>query len=142
MKTTSLMAAAIALFSAAQLSAMSDTQMGPDRSPVVHVPEITLTLESPLVLSGLSPFCKAIMQGDMATVEKMIQLGEDVNRKSLGKTPVIFAARYNQPEILEMLLDNGADPTIRCDNGYTALKHAELSNATETLHILRKVLKT
>lgn len=97
--------------------------------------------ETELAVSGLTPFCKAIMNGDTATVEKMIQLGEDVNRKSLGKTPVIFAARYNQPEILKMLLENGADPTIRCDKGYSAMKYAELSNATEAMQVLRQAKK-
>ncbi|MDC6354638.1 MULTISPECIES: ankyrin repeat domain-containing protein [Robiginitalea] len=130
MKTSSAMAAVLALFTAAQLSAMSNSLAPTDPVP-----------ETELAVSGLTPFCKAIMNGDAATVEKMIQLGEDVNRKSLGKTPVIFAARYNQPEILKMLLANGADPTIRCDKGHSAMKYAELSNATEAMQVLRQAKK-
>lgn len=38
----------------------------------------------------VSSFCKAIMQGDIETVQKLIDLGEDVNQKSLGMTPAIL----------------------------------------------------
>ncbi len=84
----------------------------------------------------ISSFCKAIMQGDIETVKSLIALGEDVNRKSLGKTPAIFAARYNQAEILKLLIANGADLSIRCDRGFTIKKYAELSNAKEVLAVL------
>ncbi|WP_150451346.1 ankyrin repeat domain-containing protein [Arenibacter lacus] len=84
----------------------------------------------------LNSFCKAIIKGDIQTVKRLIALGEDVNKKSLGKTPVIFAARYNKAEIVKLLLDNGADPSIRCESGYNAKKHAELSNAKEALAVI------
>ncbi|MEM9001867.1 MAG: ankyrin repeat domain-containing protein [Bacteroidota bacterium] len=89
----------------------------------------------------LSSFCKAIMQGDIETVKKLIDLGEDVNKKSLGMAPVHFAARYNKPEILELLIANGADLKKRCDKGYTAKKHAELSNATASLEVIETAMK-
>ena len=127
MKTTSRLAAALVFLAAAQLSAApaGDTGSGP-------------VSESTKTVSGLSPFCKAVMQGDTAMVQKMITLGADVNEKSLGKTPLIYAARYNKTEVLKVLLANGADPGIRCDRGYTAMKHAELSGADEALRILQQ----
>ena len=82
-------------------------------------------------------FCKAIMKGDLDTVKKMIELGEDVNQKSLGMTPAHFAARYNQAEILEVLIDNGANLNRKCDKGYTVRKYAELSNAGDALKVLK-----
>lgn|SRR5690554_3759708 len=91
--------------------------------------------------SKINSFCKAIVQGDVETVKRLIALGEDVNQKSLGKTPAIFAARYNKAEILSILLENGADLSIRCDNGYTPKKHAELSNANEALAVINAYLK-
>lgn len=90
--------------------------------------------------SKINSFCKAIVQGDVETVKRLIALGEDVNQKSLGKTPAIFAARYNKAEILSILLENGADLSIRCDNGYTPKKHAELSNAKEALAVINAYL--
>ncbi|MBF8436132.1 hypothetical protein I0Q91_03495 [Halanaerobiaceae bacterium Z-7014] len=42
------------------------------------------------------------------------------------KTPLIFSARYNDsPEIINTLLDFGADPTIQDRDGMMALDYAE-----------------
>ncbi len=84
----------------------------------------------------ISSFCKAVMQGDADTVKRMIQLGEDVNQKSLGMTPAMFASRYNKAEVLQILIDHGADLKIRSNRGFSARKYAELSNATDALTVL------
>ncbi|HCO86119.1 MAG TPA: ankyrin repeat domain-containing protein, partial [Arenibacter sp.] len=39
------------------------------------------------------------------------------------------------------LIANGADLKIKCDNGYNAKKHAELSNATEALEVINASLQ-
>lgn len=84
----------------------------------------------------ISSFCKAVLQGDIATVERMIELGEDVNQKSLGMTPAMFAARYNKAEILQLLIDHGANLKIRSNQGFSVVKYAELSNAKDALAVL------
>ncbi|NVN19198.1 ankyrin repeat domain-containing protein [Muricauda sp. HICW] len=89
----------------------------------------------------LSTFCKAVMQGDVEAVKKFIELGEDVNQKSLGKAPIHYAARYNKAEVLKVLIENGADLKKRCDGGMTAMKYAELSNATEAQAVLEAAMK-
>ncbi len=89
----------------------------------------------------INSFCKAIVKGDLETVKRLIALGEDVNQKSLGKTPAHFAARYNRPEILKLLIKNGANLKTRCGKGYSVKKHAELSNATEALEIIKSAMK-
>ncbi|MFD2587592.1 ankyrin repeat domain-containing protein [Croceitalea marina] len=104
-----------------------------NNDPVLNT-EVSTNLE-------LSSFCKAIMKGDLETVQKLIDLGEDVNKKSLGMTPAHFAARYNKPEILKVLINNGADLKARCDKGYTVKKYAELSNAMEALKVLKVAMK-
>ncbi len=60
-------------------------------------------IQSVILGFELNSFCKAIVQGDYEAVKKMIELGEDINQKSLGKTPAIYAARYNKVEILKLL---------------------------------------
>lgn len=89
--------------------------------------------------SSLNPFCKAIMLGKIDLVKQMISLGEDINGKCLGKTPAMYAARYNRAEILKLLIDNGADLSIKSDEEkYTAAKFAELSNAAEAMAIIKE----
>lgn len=86
---------------------------------------------------GINPFCKAILQGDIDTVKKLIDLGEDVNQKSVGMTPAMFAARYNKAEILKLLIENGANLKAKSDKGQTAKKIAELSNAKDALEVIK-----
>jgi len=87
-------------------------------------------------------FCKAIVQGDIDTVKKMITKGEDVNQKSLGMTPAIFAARYNRAKILTLLIEKGADLSVRSNQGHTIVAYAEAANAHEALKILNKRLRS
>lgn len=90
----------------------------------------------------INSFCKAIVKGDFDAVKKLISLGEDVNKKSLGKTPAIFAARYNRAKILKILIANGADLDRKCDRGFNVKKYAELSNATDALRIIEEALQS
>jgi len=85
---------------------------------------------------NLNPLCKAVVQGDIDTVKSMIAAGENVNQRSLGKTPAHYAARYNKPEILKVLIENGASLKKKCNQGYTVKKYAELSEATEIIQII------
>ena len=86
---------------------------------------------------AVSPLCQAIAKGDIETVKKMVEFGSDINQTSNGMTPLMYAARYNKVEIVKLLLANGAKSNIKDDKGFTALRHAELSNATETIEILK-----
>lgn len=73
----------------------------------------------------------------------MIQQGEDVNKKSTGLTPLMFAARHNQPEIAQLLIDNGAKLNSRSDKGgMTALEMAEKYKATDTYEVIQKAEET
>ena len=89
----------------------------------------------------VNPFCKAIMTGDIDTVKKLLDLGADVNEKSVGMTPAMFAARYNKAEILQLLIEDGANLKAKSDKGYTAQKYAEMSNANEALEVLESAMK-
>lgn len=59
----------------------------------------------------------------------------DVNLLSLeGESALIEAIWY--PPIIKLLLENGADPNIKDDNGSTALFHASANNIPETVALL------
>lgn len=83
--------------------------------------------------STVSPFCMSIAKGDLETVKKLIELGTDVNQKSNGMTPAMYAARYNRVEILKLLVEKGAKLNVKSDMGFKAIKYAELSNAKDAL---------
>lgn len=88
----------------------------------------------------VSPFCASIAKGDFETVKKLIELGTDINEKSNGMTPAMYAARYNRTEILKLLISKGVDLKEKSHQGITALKYAELSNANEAAEIIKEVL--
>ncbi|MGB5437301.1 MAG: ankyrin repeat domain-containing protein [Maribacter sp.] len=90
----------------------------------------------------INPFCKAIVQGDIEVVQKLISLGEEVNRKSMGMTPAIYAARYNKVEILKLLIAHGADLRIKTDSGLTIQTIAESANAKEALEVINREMQS
>ena len=75
----------------------------------------------------------SIVKGDIETVKKLIELGVNINEKSNGMTPAMYAARFNKVEILKLLVKHGADLKIKSDKGNKVEKYAELSNAKEAL---------
>ncbi len=55
------------------------------------------------------------------TVKALLAHGADVKLATTqGMTPLLIAAKHNSPEMVELLLDAGSDPTARSDIGYTA----------------------
>lgn len=90
---------------------------------------------------ALSPFCKAIVKGDLETVQKLLALGTDANERSLGRTPAMYAARYNQVEILKLLIKYQADLRMKCKGKkLTALEYAEQSNAKEAAQVIEQAM--
>jgi len=87
-----------------------------------------------------TPLAAAVAKGDLDAVKKFIEYGADVNEKSNGLTPLMIAARYNQVEIIDLLLKNGANVKVINDSGLTALKYAKLSNALEAEQAIVKAL--
>ncbi len=105
--------------------------------------EVNLLENSAYVeMAEINSFCKAIIQGDITTVKKLIELGEDVNQKSLGMTPAIFAARYNKAEILKLLIKHGADLRIKSERGYSIAKYAESANAADALAVINAEMRS
>lgn len=92
-------------------------------------------------VTEVDAFCKLIQQGNFEAVKGMIEAGTDINKKSVGMTPLMYAARHNKVEILKLLIANGADLKAKSKRGYSALKYAEMSKAHDTFKILSEELK-
>ncbi|GGK26873.1 hypothetical protein GCM10007962_21430 [Yeosuana aromativorans] len=88
----------------------------------------------------VSPFCVSIAKGDFETVKKLLDLGADVNQKSNGMTPVMYAAKYNRTEILKLLISKGANLKAKSDKGMTAADYAKLHGATDAQAIIEDTL--
>jgi len=88
----------------------------------------------------VNSFCVSIAKGDIDTVMKLLSRGEDVNEKSNGMTPVMYAAKYNRTEILKLLIERGANLKAKSDKGLTAAKYAKLHGAHDAAVIIKEAL--
>jgi hypothetical protein len=123
MKKTAIVLALALGFSISNLNAMNI----PSHSAEVSV-----------LKSEISPLCKAVATGDMDEVKRLINNGVDVNKKSNGMLPIHYAARYNRVDMIKVLITAGSEIHSPCDKGYTALRHAEKTNATEAAQFLKR----
>lgn len=80
---------------------------------------------------------QAIFKGEIETVKRLIESGANVNKVFRDMSPLMTAARYNKPEIIEFLLKKGANPSIENERGFTALEYAELIKAEECITLLK-----
>lgn len=80
---------------------------------------------------------KAVIDGDLQAVRKMIQQGCDVNmRDEFGRSPIFTASQFGHVSIVELLIEKGANTFARDDDGWTVLHVAASSgykDVTETL---------
>ena len=93
------------------------------------------------IVTETDAFCTLIKQGNFEAVKGMVEAGADINKKSKGMTPLMYASRYNRVEIVNYLIANGADLKIKSNKGYTALKYAKISKAHDTYKIISDTLE-
>jgi len=89
----------------------------------------------------VSPFCQSISKNDIETVKKLIKMGVSVNKFSGGKSPLMYAARYNRIEIIKLLVEKGADIRAVDKQGTSVTQYAERSGAVEAYELLKELRK-
>ncbi|MDC1162400.1 ankyrin repeat domain-containing protein [Tenacibaculum sp.] len=89
----------------------------------------------------ISTLCRLIKSGDYEAVKILLDNGTNINRKSTGLTPLMFAARYNRVKIVKLLINRGAKLKLKSKKGYTALKYAEISKAKEAYKVIKEAME-
>ncbi|MDO1501439.1 ankyrin repeat domain-containing protein [Winogradskyella maritima] len=104
---------------------------------------LTETSSTELVspISEVSALCKAAATGDIDTVKQLIANGNKLDVKSNGMLPIHYAAKYNRVEVIKVLITAGSDVHTLCDKGYSALRHAEKTNAKDAALFLKRFKK-
>ena len=102
---------------------------------------LTLTITSLLATTAFAdPIHDAAKTGDLAGVQAELDKGvdeDDSSWGSWGETPLQLAARYSHNEIVELLIDNGADVNVKGGNlGGMPLHHAAFEGHKEIVELL------
>ena len=75
--------------------------------------------------------------GDLASVQRLLAQGADVNAKDeRGWTPLYWAAYMGKTEVVKLLIDQGADVTIKANDQNTALHQAVEAGDSDIVQIL------
>jgi ankyrin repeat protein len=75
------------------------------------------------------------------TLRALVHAGADINVTNVnGATVMALAAAHNQPDLIKLLVELGADPGRRLSNGRTPLDYAREANATDAIHYLDGVV--
>jgi len=92
------------------------------------------------MLNTTDHLIEAVQRGDMPTVIRLLEAGADVNApNAIARTPLMEAAAYEHPRIVELLLARGANPSAADNNGITALMEAASGGDDATARLLRAV---
>ncbi len=91
--------------------------------------------------NNVNSFCKLIQMGNYDAIKSLIDAGENVNKKSNGLTPLMFAARHNKAKIAKLLIESGAKLKTKYDRAdMTALDMAKRSKAIDAIRVIKKAL--
>ncbi len=91
------------------------------------------------VAAAASPddIISAAKSGDLVAVKRILKEGGELHsatvnaRDKAGMTPLMWAAQNGEDEIVELLLESGADPDARGPSGLTALMRAAYNDHPE-----------
>jgi ankyrin repeat protein len=76
----------------------------------------------------------------LEAVKLMVELGSDVNESRRGSGNALHTAiRFGANEIIQFLVDHGADLTVKDRFGRTPLEEAEFEAPKPTIELMRKI---
>ena len=74
------------------------------------------------------PLQDACLKGDIEIAQALIEAGASTDRRDYeGVQPLHYAAIHDDPDLIQMLLDAGADPNMRADRSYRTPMHRAAS---------------
>ncbi len=127
--------------------------------PKVNVEARTAQDESPLMLAalkGLTEICQQLIakdadinkpgwtplhyaatQGHLDVMRLLLENHAYIDATSPnGTTPLMMAARYSTPSAVKLLLEAGADPTLKNDQGLSAIDFAQTVDRSDSANLI------
>jgi ankyrin repeat protein len=86
---------------------------------------------------GWAPLHYAATNGHLAVMQLLIDENAYLDAESPnGSTPLMMAAHYGTPSAVKLLLESGADPTLKNNLGLSAIDFAHQANRLESAAII------
>jgi ankyrin repeat protein len=91
---------------------------------------------------GWTPLHYAATSGELEIMALLLEEHAYINAESPNKTtPLMMAAHYGTPEAVKLLLQEGADPTMRNELGLTAFDFAQRANRKDSAALIAAALR-
>lgn len=85
---------------------------------------------------GCNALWLACYSGSHAIIDRLLQAGIDIDRQNdTGATCLMYVASNSKPDLVKLLLDNGANATLKNFDDFTA---RDLAASVECLRLLRR----
>ena len=92
--------------------------------------------------TGWTPLHYAASNGHAAVVKLLLENHAYIDAESPNSsTPLMMASMYGNPETVQLLLDEGADPLLKNQQGLTALEFAKKAERVDSTALLEKVTR-
>ncbi|AMO25056.1 ankyrin repeat domain-containing protein [Ramlibacter solisilvae] len=91
---------------------------------------------------GWAPLHYAATNGHLAIIELLLDRHAYIDAESPnGTTPLMMAAHYGSPQAVKLLLESGADATMKNQQGLSALDFAHRGNRRDSAELISAALK-
>lgn len=93
--------------------------------------------------TGWAPLHYAASGGHLSIIAMLIENSAYIDAESPnGTTPLMMAAMYSTPQAVKLLLQEGADPTLKNVQGLTALQFAERAVRPDAVDMLAAAIRS
>lgn len=105
----------------------------PETAAAKPEPKVEAVIPTPAAQAAPASLHSVVAKGDAETASKMVAQGTDIEAKDpgTGASVLHYAVMRGNPEILQLLLERGADVNSRTKTGTTPLHTAVLYNRYE-----------
>ena len=92
--------------------------------------------------TGWTPLHYAASAGQTEVISLLLENHAYVDAESPnGSTPLMMASMYGTPAAVKLLLDEGADPSLKNQQGLTAIDFAQRANRDDTVQMIGKTIR-